>query len=230
MSKLEIIVLNEEDARAAEASGADRLELVSAIHTGGLTPGYHVIEKVLKAVSIPVQIMIRLHSSSFRYSMDEVKVMADQVRTVKEIGGEGIVFGALTHDGKLDVNALKEIVQAADEQSITFHRAIDKALDPAVLCKDIHRSELAVERILTSGGRPAVSEGLETIKSMMEVEKAGGPLIMPGSGLTVDNIEEIHSELHAREYHVGSGVRHQGRYDMAIDPEKVAAFKKVIMS
>ncbi|MCR8850242.1 copper homeostasis protein CutC [Rossellomorea sp. SC111] len=230
MSKLEVIVLNEEDARLAEASGADRLELVSAIHTGGLTPEYQVIEKILKAVSIPVQIMIRLHSSSFRYSMDEVKAMAEQVRTIEEIGGRGIVFGALTHEGKLDMNALKEIVQTADGQSITFHRAIDEALDPAVLCKEIHQSELAVERILTSGGRSVVSEGIETIKRMMEVEKAGGPIIMPGSGLTVDNINEIHSELHAGEYHVGAGVRHQGRYDMAIDPEKVAAFKKVITS
>ena len=156
--------------------------------------------------------------------------MADQVRVIKEIGGKGIVFGALTLEGKLDVNALKEIVQAADGQSITFHRAVDEALDPVVICKEIHRSELAVERILTSGGRSVVSEGTETIKKMMEVEKAGGPIIMPGSGLTVTNITEIHSELHAREYHVGSGVRHEGRYDMGIDPEKVAAFKKVITS
>ncbi|MFI8686097.1 copper homeostasis protein CutC [Rossellomorea sp. NPDC077527] len=228
MSKLEVIVLNEEDARVAEASGADRLELVSAIHTGGLTPDYKVIEKVLKAVTIPVQLMIRLHSSSFRYSMNEVKIMADHVRAIKEIGGEGIVFGALTHDGKLDVNALKEIAQAAKGQSITFHRAIDEALDPVALCKELHRSGLAVERILTSGGSPVVSEGIGTITKMMEVEKAGGPTIMPGSGLTVDNISEIHKVLHAREYHVGSGVRHDGRYDLGIDPGKVAEFKKVI--
>ncbi|WP_299739464.1 copper homeostasis protein CutC [uncultured Rossellomorea sp.] len=229
MSKLEVIVLNEEDAKVAEASGADRLELVSAIHEGGLTPDFHVIEKVLRTVSIPVQIMIRLHSKSFSYQSDELHTMVEQVRTMVEMGSRGIVFGALSHEGKLDSHALMEIVQSAKGQSITFHRAIDLSDDPVALCKGIFHSGLNVDRILTSGGKSEVSKGLEAIGKMREIEQMGGPTIMPGSGLTVENIGEIHSKLKAREYHVGSGVRHNGSYDFGIDPEKVMEIKRVIM-
>jgi copper homeostasis protein len=230
MSKLEVIVLNEEDARVAEASGADRLELVSAIHEGGLTPDFHVIEKVLRAVSIPVQVMIRLHSKSFYYQPDELHSMVEQVRTIVEMGGGGIVFGSLSNEGKLDLPSLTEIVQSAKGQSITFHRAIDVSDDPVALCKGIFHSGLNIDRILTSGGRSEVSKGLDTIDEMREIEKMGGPIVMPGSGLTVDNIGKIHSRLKAREYHVGSGVRHHGSYDLGIDSKKVMEIKRVIMS
>ncbi|WGG44895.1 copper homeostasis protein CutC [Rossellomorea sp. DA94] len=230
MSILEVIVLNEEEARVAEASGADRLELVSAIHEGGLTPDFHVIEKVLRAVSIPVQIMIRLHSKSFSYQSDELHTMAEQVRTIVEMGGRGIVFGALSNDGKLDSHALNEIVQNAKGQSITFHRAIDVSGDPVALCKRIFHSGINVDRILTSGGRSEVSKGLDMIGEMREIEKMGGPIIMPGSGLNVKNIREIHSKLNAREYHVGSGARHRGSFEFGIDSEKVMEIKRAIMS
>ncbi|KAA0562115.1 copper homeostasis protein CutC [Rossellomorea aquimaris] len=230
MSKLEVIVLNEEDAKIAEASGADRLELVSDIHEGGLTPEYQMIENVLRAVSIPVQVMIRLHSKSFSYDAEELHIMMDQVRTINKIGATGIVFGALSKEGKLDSHALKEIVQTAKGQSITYHRAIDVSCGPLDLCKELFQSGLNVDRILTSGGKTEVSGGLDMISAMREIEKVGGPIIMPGSGLTVENIGEIHNKLKAREYHVGSGVRKDGSYDLGIDPEKVMKIKRVITS
>lgn len=70
---LEVIAVNVEDAKAAEEGGADRIELVSAMSEGGLTPSYGFMEQVLSQVSIPVYVMIRPHSRSFRYSADDIR-------------------------------------------------------------------------------------------------------------------------------------------------------------
>ncbi|MGM0842616.1 MAG: copper homeostasis protein CutC [Bacillota bacterium] len=228
MSKLEVIVLNEEDAKIAEGCGADRLELVSAIQEGGLTPDYHVIESVIHAVSIPVQVMLRPHSKTFTYRDPELSNMIKQVKTFQQIGVRGIVFGALTIDGELDKAALEQILEAAQGQSVTFHRAIDVSNNPLNLYEELYQSNVKIDRVLTSGGKAGVLEGVMKINEMLKIEKKGGPVIMPGSGLTVENIEEIHEELKAKEYHFGSGVRKEGSYEYGIDPHKVKAIKEII--
>ncbi|MHA7138458.1 copper homeostasis protein CutC [Rossellomorea arthrocnemi] len=228
MSKLEVIVLNEEDAKIAEGCGADRLELVSAIQEGGLTPDYQVIESVINAVSIPVQVMLRPHSKSFTYLDSELSDMIKQVETFHQIGVQGIVFGALTIDGELDKPSLEQILEAAQGQSVTFHRAIDVSNNPLNLYEELNQSNVKIDRVLTSGGKAGVFEGVMTINEMHEIEKLGGPIIMPGSGLTVENIEEIHEELRAREYHFGSGVRMDNSYLSGIDPYKMKTVKSII--
>ena len=65
---VEVIVQNAEDAIQAERFGADRLELVSAMSEGGLTPSYGAVKGVLNSTKLPVQIMIRPHSYGFQYS------------------------------------------------------------------------------------------------------------------------------------------------------------------
>lgn len=72
---LEVIAVNAADARAAEAGGADRIELVCAMSEGGLTPSFGIIEQVVSSVSIPVYVMIRPHSRSFCYNEDDRKAM-----------------------------------------------------------------------------------------------------------------------------------------------------------
>lgn len=56
---LEVIACSLEDALAAEAGGAQRLELCSRLDLDGLTPPRSMVEAVVKAVSIPVRVMIR---------------------------------------------------------------------------------------------------------------------------------------------------------------------------
>ncbi|MCP3741514.1 copper homeostasis protein CutC [Rossellomorea sp. BNER] len=225
MSDLEIIVLNEEDARVAEASGADRLELVTAISEGGLTPGYDVIEKVVNSVTIPVQVMVRPHSNSFVYSETDVRQMRKDIEIVKQLGANGIVFGSLTEKGELNTPLLRKIIEFSEGLSVTFHRAIDEANDPVSLYKQLKSFQIKIDRVLTSGGAANVSLGLQKLQAML---KYGGPTIMPGSGLTLDNIEEIHGELKAKEYHFGSGVRKQSHFQCGIEPKKIEEIKRII--
>ena len=68
---LEVIATTVADARLAAQAGANRLELVTAMGEGGLTPSLGLIEAVVAAVTIPVNVIVRPHSRSFVYDADD---------------------------------------------------------------------------------------------------------------------------------------------------------------
>lgn len=231
MSKIEVIVLNEEDAKVAEANGADRLELVSAIGEGGLTPSYGAIKGVVDSVEIPVMVMIRPHSFSFVYQKEEWRMMREDIRMVRELGAAGIVFGALTAGKLVDFDILAMVLKEASDLSVTFHRAIDE-VDPLDTYHSLCASPHSIDRILTSGGKPTVMKGIDTLRHLVRdsVNAHDKPVIMPGSGLDLNNIEFIHQTLQAREYHFGSGVRVEGDYRRPIDEKKLQKMKGIVNS
>ncbi|WP_339834654.1 copper homeostasis protein CutC [Paenibacillus sp. FSL R7-0272] len=124
---LEVIALDAADAQAAEQGGADRIELVSAMSEGGLTPSYGQIEQVVSKVSIPVYVMIRPHSRSFCYSANDLQAMIQDIRVARELGAAGIVIGALTDEGEVDRSFLQTCLLSAQGMGVTFHRAIDSS-------------------------------------------------------------------------------------------------------
>ncbi len=99
---LEIIGMSVEDAKIIEDCGADRIELVSALTEGGLTPSFGLIESVVNSVKIPVNIMIRHHAKSFVYSKEDISIMQKDIGVVKEIGANGVVFGVLDKNNNID--------------------------------------------------------------------------------------------------------------------------------
>ena len=56
---LEVIVQTADDARAAEAGGADRLEVVRDINRDGLTPSIDVVRSIQAATRLPLRVMVR---------------------------------------------------------------------------------------------------------------------------------------------------------------------------
>lgn len=229
MSLVEIIVLNDEDARTAEAHGADRLELVSAISEGGLTPSLGIIKTVVESVRIPVMVMVRSHSYSFTYRKEEWAAMREDIRIARELGAAGIVFGAITEMGTLDSELLGMVLEEAKGLSVTFHRAIDEG-NTLEIYRSLCGGHFGVDRVLTSGGKPTAVEGVDSIKSMMKigVNSPQGPIIMPGSGLTGENIGEFHRELQALEYHFGSAVRFDGSFSRPINGKVIEKIKHVV--
>ncbi|MBO0959734.1 copper homeostasis protein CutC [Neobacillus sp. MM2021_6] len=229
MSKVEIIVLNAEDARTAEAYGADRLELVSAMTEGGLTPSHGIMKTVVRSVKIPVMVMVRPHSFSFVYRKEEWEAIREDIKIIKELGAAGMVFGAINDQQKVDFDMLSMVLEEAKGLSVTFHRAIDET-NSLEAYHSLCQSPFKVDRILTSGGRPTVSEGLDSVKKMINVSQTSkdNPIIMPGSGLSVNNIEYIHNQLHAAEYHFGSAVRKDADFHNQINGDEIQKIKKIL--
>lgn len=152
---LEVIATTIGDARAAARAGADRIELVTAISEGGLTPSIGVIEAVVAAVPIPVNVIVRPHSRSFRYDASELAAIARDVRAAVAAGANGVVFGMLDAHGDIDLDALRRIADAADGRDLTFHRAFDVARDLNAAFDTLLRVP-CVTSVLTSGGHPSV--------------------------------------------------------------------------
>lgn len=224
---IEAIVQTVEEAIQAEKCGVNRLELVSGMKEGGLTPSYGTIKKVLEHVNIPVQIMVRPHSYHFAYTTCELDTIYEDIRNIVELGGKGIVFGALHQDNTINMDALETVASISDDLDITIHRAFDEV--PSLEAAYLSIAKCAnVQRILTSGGALNCLEEKQSLKNLVALAKSsGGPSILPGGGLNVNNFHEIHHFVQADQYHFGSGIQTDGDFSKGIDEEKVQFVKRI---
>ena len=202
---LEICIDSVDSALAAEAGGADRVELCSALVEGGLTPSRGLLTVVRRQVKLKVAAMIRPRGGDFCYSDDEFAIMEADLATAKEAGADVIVLGLLNPDGTIDAERTARLVKQARPLSVTFHRAFDMARDPFEALETL--IGLGIDRLLTSGQEKSAVEGLDLIAEL--VRRAGDRLIvMPGGGVTERNLQKILRATGAREIHgSASGTR-----------------------
>ncbi|MFB7139697.1 copper homeostasis protein CutC [Gottfriedia sp. NPDC056225] len=203
---LEVIATTVKDAIDAEKFGANRIELVTGIKEGGLTPSYATIKQVTQNVSIPVHVMIRPHSRSFIYDSYDQEVILNDIEVCKELGATGIVFGALTEENLIDEVLLKKVTARVKNMNFTFHRAIDDS-DHILEAINTLMQYPEITHVLTSGGVDSAIDGKETIKKMVELTKNSNIKILAGSGLSIENISDFIEYTNVEEIHFGSGVR-----------------------
>ncbi|KAA0923116.1 copper homeostasis protein CutC, partial [Streptomyces apricus] len=155
---LEVIALDVEDAVAAEAGGADRLELVTDMAADGLTPPVAAFAGIRAAVGIPLRVMIRLADG---FDAGDVRALARAARELRAAGAEEFVLGFLDAAGDPDLPALEAVLAELDGCRWTFHRAIDRAADRDALRKRIGDLP-GLDTYLTAGAAGGVDEGLPT--------------------------------------------------------------------
>lgn len=224
---LEVIATTVADARLAAQAGADRLELVTAMGEGGLTPGIGLIEAVVEAVSIPVNVIVRPHSRSFVYDADDHAVMVRDVRAVKAAGANGVVIGMLNPDGVIDRDQLARAIDAADGLAVTFHRAFDEVRDQRKAL-DVLLGFDEVTNVLTSGARASVLDAETTIRELVRHASGSHCTVLAGAGLTVDAVAGFVSRTQVEAVHFGSGVRVGGNGLAPIDTDKVARVRALL--
>ncbi|HYS62607.1 MAG TPA: copper homeostasis protein CutC [Paraburkholderia sp.] len=224
---LEIIATTVADARLAAQAGADRLELVTAMGEGGLTPSVGLIEAVAAAVDIPVNVIVRPHSRSFMYDADDYAVMLRDVRAAKAAGANGVVIGMLTAEGEIDRDGLARTIDAADGLAITFHRAFDEARD-LQQALDVLLEFKAVTNVLTSGGKSSVLDAKETLRELVRQASGSHCTVLAGAGLTVDAVAGFVRATQVQAVHFGSGVRVGGNGLAPVDAAKVAQVRALL--
>ncbi len=198
---LEICANSAQSAIEAQKGGAERVELCAAIPEGGTTPSYGEIKVAREHLHIALNVIIRPRSGDFLYNNLELEAMKHDIAVSKELGVDGVVFGMLTPDGDIDTSACKELMSLTGGMSTTFHRAFDVCREPFVALEQI--IELGFDRILTSGCANSAYEGKELIAELVE-KAAGRIIIMPGCGVTEDNIAELEGVTKAHEFHLSA--------------------------
>lgn len=209
---LEIAANSVASALAAQEGGAGRIELCTALELGGLTPSHAQIALVRERVGIPLYVLIRPRAGDFLYSDIECELMLRDIETCVALGCDGVVLGVLDAEGNVDIARCRTLVAAAGKLGVTFHRAFDLSRDPAQALEDI--VALGCERILTSGTQASAPDGVTLIRALV-VQAAGRLAVMPGAGVTAQNIVALAAATGAHEFHASakrqlpSGMHHR---------------------
>ncbi len=194
---VEICVSSVEEATVASAYGVDGLEVCSWLTCGGITPSSGLVDAVRQAVRIPVRVLIRPTPTGFHYSTVESMVLITDAEIFGG-GALGLVTGALSASGQLHSALISEVKQKAPESEITFHRAIDHAMDPLRVLDDC--MALGIDRILTSGGAGLAIDSVDRLRSL--VDRAGEACtIAVAGGVNASNVVEIVGRTGAQEVH-----------------------------
>lgn len=184
---------------AAGRTGACRIELCERLEIGGVTPSEALLRAALAATDLPVNVLVRPRGGDFVYDEAEVQAMLESIRLCRALGAHGVVIGALTPSGAVDLPVMRRLVAAAKGGlSVTFHRAFDETADPLAALEDV--IALGCDRLLTSGHAPDAFAGRALIGAL--VRQAGGRIVvMAGCGVRPGNIGQIARETGAPEFH-----------------------------
>lgn len=178
------------DCLQAEAGGATRVELNTALHLGGLTPSVGSLVLTKKHTNLKVIAMVRPRGGGFCYHDEDFETMLLDVETMLHYGADGIAFGCLDQNGNIHVEQTKKIIDMIKEKGkeVVFHRAFDCVSDPIQAIETL--IHLGVDRILTSGLQPKAMQGKDMIKKLQE---AYGDKIelLAGSGMNSENAREM---------------------------------------
>ncbi|MFD0125566.1 copper homeostasis protein CutC [Streptomyces virginiae] len=221
---LEVIALDVEDAVAAQAGGADRLELVTDMAADGLTPPRETFAAIRAAVDIPLRVMLRRTDG---FAAGDVSELVRVARELRAEGAQEFVLGFLDADGAPDLAAVEAVVAELDGCRWTFHRAIDRAAD-----RDHLRKALAdlpgLDTYLTAGAAAGVDAGLPVL--LAEAARGGEPgygaRILVGGGLTLAHLPGLRAGG-IDAFHIGGAARPSG-WGGPVSAKAVAEWRAVL--
>jgi copper homeostasis protein len=153
---------------------------------------------VRRHITIDLFVMIRPRGGDFSYTDLEFEVMQEEIAHARQLGADGVVLGLLDEQGCVDVARTRKLVELAAPLPVTFHRAIDMAANLTDALEDVIST--GATRILTSGGAPSAKQGAGEITRMVQAAR-GRIAIMPGGGITSDNVATLAQATGAGEFH-----------------------------
>ncbi|MEU2955834.1 copper homeostasis protein CutC [Streptomyces xanthochromogenes] len=220
---LEVIALDAQDAVAAQAGGADRLELVTDMAADGLTPPLEAFAAIRAAVDIPLRVMLR---SADGFAAGDVDALVRDTEALRAEGADEFVLGFLDETGGPDMDALRALAAALDGCRWTFHRAIDRAAS-----RDALRKELAglpgLDTYLTAGSALGVDDGLPVLLAEAGRREPGyEPQILVGGGLSLAHLPVLR-EAGIDAFHIG-GASRPGGWSAPVSSAAVAEWRAAL--
>jgi copper homeostasis protein len=208
---LEVAVASVEDAQAAEAGGADRLELNAALSLGGLTPSLGTLIEIRQSTKLPLFVMLRPRPGAFCYRQAEFRLLLRDLDLVLSHSADGIVFGVLNEDATIDRRRCRDVLRQAGPHPVVFHRAFDLTPQPTQALEEL--IDFGVCRVMTSGQKRTALAGAAQIASLLR-QAAGRIEVLPAGGIRSDHIVELIRQTGCAQAH--AGLRGQGRDPSAL--------------
>ena len=195
--KIELCAASIEAINFAKKYNFDRIELCQNLEQGGLTPSDGLIQLAIEK-GLSTHVLIRVRPGGFVYSYEEVEVMLSDIKRCVQLGVDGIVIGALTVNGEIDIDVIKQMISCAKNLEVTFHRAFDVVPKPKESLVELIK--MGVGRLLTSGQEEKAENGINLLIELQKLAK-NKLTILPGGGINSKNcihfkntgFTEIHS-------------------------------------
>lgn len=165
---------------------------------GGTTPELQLLRACKSQLTIPVFVLARPRPGDFVYTDAEHDTLLHQIQRAKNAGAHGIVTGTLTAARQIAESRMSALIEAARPLPVTFHRAFDECLDLGAALEVLIR--LGVNRVLTSGGARTAADGVDRLERLVTQAK-GRIEILPGGGITPDNVKDLVQRTGVREVH-----------------------------
>ena len=217
---LEVIACSVADAIEAAKGGAGRLEVVSALDRGGLTPSLELVRAIRDAVDLPLRVMVRESDGYETSGETEIEKLCAAAKVFSRLDVDGLVLGFL--DGKtIDLELTRRILAAAPSLGATFHHAFEDAADQLQAVREIKKLS-QVDRILSHGGPGELEQRRQRLDAYVH---AAAPeiTIVAGGGIDSRAIALLRQTSAVREFHVGRAARRGFRIDGEVESELVRA-------
>jgi len=198
MVLLEVCIDDLEGARAALRGQAQRLEVCSRLDVGGLTPQDDLLRQLKAETRVPLYCMVRPRGGDFVLRDDDLARTLEDLERVLDGGADGVVYGWITPDGRVDRAALEQLVARSRGVPVTFHRAFEQVQDPAQELEVL--IACGVSRVLTAGGAKDAHAGRQVLRTLVEAAR-GRIGVLPGGGVRAHNAAEIVAATGVTELH-----------------------------
>jgi copper homeostasis protein len=205
---LEVPVASVQDALDAQEGGADRLELNAALSLGGLTPSLGTLIEVKAAVALPVFVMIRPRPGGFAYGEADLRVMQRDADLALQYGADGIVFGILTADGRVDVDRCRCLLRQVGDRAAVFHRAFDVTTNPFEALEQL--IDLGFRRVMTSGQEETAYNGAALIAELIR-RGAGRIEVLPAGGINRFTVTDVVARTGCDQVHASLRTNREDR-------------------
>jgi len=217
---LEVIACSVADAIEAAKGGAGRLEVVSALDRGGLTPSLELVRAIRDAVDLPLRVMVRESDGYETSGETEIEKLCAAAKEFSRLDVDGLVLGFLK--GKtIDLELTGRVLAAAPRLRATFHHAFEDATDQLQAIREIKKLS-QVDRILSHGGSGELERRRQRLDDYVH---AAAPEITIVAGGRIDSraIALFRQTSAVREFHVGRAARRGFRIDGEVESELVRA-------